>query len=268
MVEGVGYDPGAKDMDNGGAGIWWGENLAGAKQQPVVLSDPTKLAYSPHTYGPSVYMQQYFDAGNFPLNMPSIWLQRFAFLAVEGIAPVVIGEMGGFYDAPGNPSGKDPNGLDKIWQDWAIAYCRNHSIGMFYFALNPGSVDTGGLLEDDWTTPVQSKLALLSGLPSTDILTVRARSFPAIPPSPPPAEPLKPVSLISPVPTMIASPPSPPSAAPSPRLKQSLVAAASATGEAALGDDKRQAESEERASQYDTHPSQEAGLCNKKSCRG
>ncbi len=192
MVEGVGYDPGAKDMDNGGAGIWWGENLAGAMPQPVVLSNPAKLAYSPHTYGPSVYMQKYFQANNFPSNMAQIWMDRFAFLSVQGIAPVVIGEMGGFYDAPGNPSGHDPNGLDKVWQDWAIAFCRNHSIGMFYFALNPGSDDTGGLLKDDWTTPVDSKLKLLSGLPSTDILSARARSFPASPPAPNPARPPSP----------------------------------------------------------------------------
>lgn len=47
MVEGVGYDPGAKGMDNGGAGIWWGENLYGAKAQPVVLNRPGRLIYSP-----------------------------------------------------------------------------------------------------------------------------------------------------------------------------------------------------------------------------
>lgn len=130
MVEGVGYEPGAPDMDSGGAGIWWGENLAGAKKQPVVLSEPSKLVYTPHTYGPSVFMQNYFAAKSFPNNMAKIWLERFAFLSIEGIAPVVIGEMGGFYDTPGNPSGHDPKGLDKIWQDWAIAFCRNHSIGL------------------------------------------------------------------------------------------------------------------------------------------
>ena len=57
MVEGVGYFPGAPGMDSGGAGIWWGENLAGAKVQPVQLNQPGRLVYSPHTYGPSVYMQ-------------------------------------------------------------------------------------------------------------------------------------------------------------------------------------------------------------------
>ena len=211
MVEGVGYDPGAKDMDNGGAGIWWGENLAGAKVQPVVLSNPSKLAYTPHTYGPSVYMQNYFSASDFPANMPNIWLERFAFLAVNDIAPVVIGEMGGFYDTPGNPSGHDENGLDKIWQDWAINFCRDHSIGIFYFALNPGSDDTGGLLLDDWTTPVVNKLRLLARLPSTDILSVRARSFPSSPPPPSPPSPLP----ISPPPTTSPQP-SPPLPAASP----------------------------------------------------
>ena len=62
MVEGVGYHPGAPGMDSGGAGIWGGENLAGAKVEPVLLDRPGKLVYTPHTYGPSVYMQSYARA--------------------------------------------------------------------------------------------------------------------------------------------------------------------------------------------------------------
>ena len=49
FVEGVGFEPGAPGMDSGGAGIWWGENLAGAKTRHVALSDMSKLVYSPHT---------------------------------------------------------------------------------------------------------------------------------------------------------------------------------------------------------------------------
>lgn len=49
FVEGVGFEPGAPGMDSGGAGIWWGENLAGAKVKHVPLSDMSKLVYSPHT---------------------------------------------------------------------------------------------------------------------------------------------------------------------------------------------------------------------------
>ena len=60
-------------MDSASEGIWWGENLAGARQQPVLLKDMTKLVYSPHTYGPSVYMQSYFGAPAFPSNLATLW---------------------------------------------------------------------------------------------------------------------------------------------------------------------------------------------------
>ena len=57
LVEGVGYDPGAPGGDDPGAGFWWGENLVGVRTAPVALSNPLKLVYSPHVYGPSVYQQ-------------------------------------------------------------------------------------------------------------------------------------------------------------------------------------------------------------------
>ena len=216
MVEGVGYSPGAPGMDSGGAGIWWGENLAGVHKQPVRLSDPTKLVYSPHTYGPAVYEQWYFKDATFPGNMASIWSARFAFIAQQQLAPVVIGEMGGFYDTPGNPSGHDPQMRDKTWQDWAIAFMAEHEIGLFYFALNPNSVDTGGLLEQDWNTPVASKLELLSQLQSTDILAARARSLGASPPTHP--APSNPVPQPPPPLPVSSSPPPSPSPAPPPPL--------------------------------------------------
>ena len=195
MVEGVGYNPGAPGMDNGGAGIWWGENLAGARKQPVRLSNPQKLVYTPHTYGPSVYDQKYFDDASFPNNMARIWDQRFAFLVQQG-SPVVIGEMGGFY-----------LGKDKTWQDWAFKFMRDHDIGVFYFALNPGSKDTGGLIKPDWQTPETAKLDMLSAMPSTDVLAAKNRAVrPPKPPShPPPSPPPSPF----PPPPNPSDPPSP-----------------------------------------------------------
>ena len=55
MVEGVAGDPGAYDGatrykgDDAARGMFWGENLRGASKHPVLLSDPTKLVYSPHS---------------------------------------------------------------------------------------------------------------------------------------------------------------------------------------------------------------------------
>ena len=50
---------------------FWGENLAGARERPVRLDDPSRLVYSPHTYGPSVYVQDYFKSPSAPA-VPSL----------------------------------------------------------------------------------------------------------------------------------------------------------------------------------------------------
>ena len=206
MVEGIGYDPGSSDQDPAG-GIFWGENLAGALQQPVQLSDPSKLVFSPHTYGPSVYEQDYFNSPVFPQNMPDIWDARFSYAPYKLGVPVVIGELGGFY-----------TGNDKIWQDWAVRFIQERGIGIFYFALNPGSEDTGGLLLEDYTTPESAKLELLARLPSTEVLPLRHKRRPlaASPPPPPPFR--RPPPPPPPLPSLPSFAPLPPASPPPPPL--------------------------------------------------
>ena len=224
FVEGVGFTPGARGYDNAGAGIWWGENLVGAGEQPVSLKDNSKLVYSPHTYGPSVYEQYYFSDANFPNNMAQIWTERFEFLRTATGSPVVIGEMGGHYV-----------GKDKTWQDWAAAFMRQKQIGIFYFTLLVGAGasndDTGGLLKEDWTTPEAEKLKMLSTIPSTDVLELKQRTSPPPPvapkPPPPPSvslkEPPSPLILGTSLDTRYFPPPptrpwpSPPEPSPTPR---------------------------------------------------
>ncbi|KAL1500419.1 hypothetical protein AB1Y20_013076 [Prymnesium parvum] len=171
MVEGVGFKPGAPSGDDAAMGLWWGENLIGAKAHPVRLKNPVKLVYSPHTYGPSVYMQKYFEDAGFPGNMPEVWESHFASAIQSTSQAIVIGEMGGRYV-----------GKDKVWQDWAIGYAVEHHISVFYFCLNPGSADTGGILTADWTTPDEHKLSLLSRLPTTRIQSLIIKHPPSAPP--------------------------------------------------------------------------------------
>ena len=62
-----------------------------------------------------------------------------------------------------------------------------HLPGLFYFALNPDSEDTGGILKKDWTTPEHEKLAALATAKGDPYAT-------ALPPAPynqppPPARP-------------------------------------------------------------------------------
>lgn len=212
FVEGVGYEPGAKGMDASGDGIWWGENLYGVHQQPVSLMDQSKLVYSPHEYGPSVYEQAYFGATDFPNNMDKIWRDRFEFVRRKTGAPVVIGELGGHY-----------TGLDQRWQDWAIDFMNSNDIGLFYFTLvvgrNAQGDDTGGLLLDDWTSPATEKVQLLTKLKSTDVLELKNVAVPKPPPpppagpTPPPPSPSQPLPKPPPPPSPplpLLSPPSPP----------------------------------------------------------
>ena len=106
---------------------------------------------SPHVYGPDVFEQSYFDSADFPENMPAIWEEHWGFLSTVSESAVVFGEWGGFYQE-----------RDKQWQDALGDYMISKSFtDNFYWSVNPNSADTGGLLHDDWTTPVNAKLQLL-----------------------------------------------------------------------------------------------------------
>ncbi len=132
---------------------WWGGNLAGATQYPVRLSRPDRLVYSAHDYGPGVSWQPWFQAADFPRNLPGLWLRHWAYLKDQRLAPVLIGEFGG------RSVGQDTEG---IWQRSLVGFLRANGFSYAYWSWNPNSGDTGGILEDDWTTLNRAKLEVLS----------------------------------------------------------------------------------------------------------
>jgi endoglucanase len=136
----------------GGDYYWWGGNLRGAHVSPVRLSKPDKLVYSAHDYGPGVYAQPWFMASDFPKNLPSVWTDHWAGLTIDGTAPVLLGEFGG------RSVGGDREGT---WQRSLVGFLKEHRIGYAYWAWNPDSGDTGGILKDDWQTVDTAKLELL-----------------------------------------------------------------------------------------------------------
>ena len=137
-----------------GQWYWWGGNLIGAQTAPVRLSDPTKLVYSPHEYGPGVYGQPWFRAADFPNNLPGLWRQFWAYLRLDNVAPVLVGEFGG------RSVGSDAEGT---WQRNLVAFLRENGISYTYWSWNPDSGDTGGVLQDDWFTLNKAKEDLLAG---------------------------------------------------------------------------------------------------------
>jgi endoglucanase len=78
---------------------WWGGNLASAGAAPVRLSVPNQLVYSAHDYPASVYAQSWFNAPNYPANLPGIWESHWGYLMTSNTAPVLLGEFGTRYQS-------------------------------------------------------------------------------------------------------------------------------------------------------------------------
>jgi endoglucanase len=135
-----------------GQHYWWGGDLAAAKRFPVQLSVPNHLVYEAHDYGPGVSYQSWFQARNFPDNLPGIWERNWAYLKDQGIAPVLLGEFGG------QSMGSDTEGK---WQTTLVSFIKRHGISYTYWSWNPDSGDTGGILNYDWQTVNNAKLNVL-----------------------------------------------------------------------------------------------------------
>lgn len=151
-VEGVG-----NASTSGGFGANWGQNLFEAVAIPGIPAN--RLVFTPHSYGPSVSVQSYFNDASYPANMPGIWDTLFGHLVGQGFA-VVPGEFGGHYTTSATPAQND-----KLWQDSYVSYLLSKGMtNNFYWALNPNSGDTGGVLLDDWLTWNNDKLVLLQRL--------------------------------------------------------------------------------------------------------
>ncbi|MFC8454657.1 cellulase family glycosylhydrolase, partial [Kitasatospora sp. NPDC057223] len=143
-----------------GSSYWWGGNLQGAGQYPVRLSVPNRLVYSVHDYATSVAQQTWFSDPSFPANMPGIWDKNWGYLFNQNIAPVWVGEFGTTLQAT----------VDQKWLKALATYLRPtaqygaDSMSWTFWSWNPNSGDTGGILNDDWTTVNTAKDAYLADI--------------------------------------------------------------------------------------------------------
>jgi hypothetical protein len=119
---------------------WWGGVLIGVKDYPIDLgSHQDQLVYSPHEYGPSVYNQQpwFIEGEGITKNqMEIVWDHWFDFIRTDNIAPLLIGEWGGFM-----------GGDNLKWKTLLRNHMRDNKIHHTYWCLNPNSGDTGGILD-------------------------------------------------------------------------------------------------------------------------
>lgn len=122
---------------------WWGGNLRGVKDYPVELGKyNSQIVYSPHDYGPSVYAQPWFSKKfTYSSLMRDCWEPNWFYIQKQGIAPLLIGEWGGFME-----------GDNLRWMKCLRKLIVEQRIHHSFWCLNANSGDTGGLLKDDFFT--------------------------------------------------------------------------------------------------------------------
>lgn len=162
LVQGVQSVEGSSDT-------WWGGNLSRVAQTPVELPVANKVVYSPHEYGTSMYEQDWLVGDGSAQDLPARWDEQWGYLIKGDIAPVLVGEFGSTLEDP----------RDQQWMDTLLTYLGEGPSGasFMYSSLNPNSAETGGILQDDWTSVADERYAALApylGGPLTKNLVPRA----------------------------------------------------------------------------------------------
>lgn len=178
----------------------WGENFYGMRDYGIKIPHD-RLCFSPHTYGPSVYVQkQHIDRtkpgcedvedeeaakNQCPLivtksntqavaNMRKGWDQHFGFLHDQNFC-VIIGEFGGTKDWPKNEMEPEAattwaylgttERYDWNWQNIFVDYLIDKKMTDFtYWSINPESGDTGGIYNHKYTNANKGGWGTWTGL--------------------------------------------------------------------------------------------------------
>ena len=133
---------------------WWGGNLMGVKDYPVDFGSETlnkQIVYSPHDYGPIVYKQPWFEKEfTFESLKKDAWDPYWLYITDEGIAPILVGEWGGFMQ-----------GDHLKWMNYMRQLIDEKKLNHTFWCFNANSGDTGGLVKDDFKTWDEEKYGLV-----------------------------------------------------------------------------------------------------------
>ena len=154
----------------------WGENLYEFGENPLNIPKD-RLLLSPHTYGPSVFVQKHHmdpaqteceglegdSAADLdcrivinPTVLEQGWEEHFGYLRAQGYG-ILVGEFGGNMDWPNKTSQADrtawshiTTNVDQQWQTAAVNYFKKKNIHACYWSMNPESADTFGWYLTPW----------------------------------------------------------------------------------------------------------------------
>ena len=142
-------------------GAWWGGNLMGVADFPIDFGSEERnrqIVYSPHDYGPAVYQQPWFYSGfSYESMMEDYWYDYWFFIHDQDIAPILIGEWGGFM-----------SGDNLTWMTYLRQLIGEYNLHFTFWCFNANSGDTGGLVLDDFTTWDEEKYSFVSEVLWTD----------------------------------------------------------------------------------------------------
>lgn len=157
---------------------WWGGNLEGVRRSPVRLQVPDQLVYSAHSYGPAEYRQKWFNASSTPASLESVEYRHWAFIGLERIAPVWLGEFGTTNNTEDIRS--DEPGSEGQWFQTMVGFLGKHpELNWTSWALN--GEDANGLLDRAYNLAPANplKMQLLARIESPT-LPLAAQSKPAV----------------------------------------------------------------------------------------
>jgi len=181
---------------------WQGGNLIGVATNPVILSVPNQLVYSPHEYGPILFIQKWENASTTPASLASIWNQYWGYISANNIAPLWIGEFGtgnGAADIQDTAAGSQGQWFSSLtsfikanpalsWSYWAANGEDSFSLFDSNYTATPASAQkqsilaamqfplggSGGTIGNPsfTLTPSAASLTVAAGSSATDTITV------------------------------------------------------------------------------------------------
>ena len=126
----------------------------GVQNSPVQLTVANQLVYSAHDYGPLESSQAWFNGSTSYNSLVSTWTAYWAYISLNGIAPVWVGEFGTPNDDADIQGTAPGSRRSVVLEPGAIPGCKR-SLSWTYWALN--GEDRYGLLDSTYdATPVSA----------------------------------------------------------------------------------------------------------------
>jgi endoglucanase len=162
FCEGIGEFPDSSSS-TGFDSTWWGGDLQGVAQYPVVLNSAGHVVYSAHDYGPNLFVQTWFNSSTTSASLDAVWAKYWGYIYTSGTAPLWVGEFG--TDNTAADVSSSAAGSQGQWFSSLVSYIKsNPAMGWTYWALN--GEDSYDLLDGSYDpTPVSAaKQSLLAGI--------------------------------------------------------------------------------------------------------